>query len=206
MVQSVGFGFRYRSPIGPIGLDFSFSPDAPRFYGFKGNEQQVLDHVPVINNNCRAWQSAESQRFPISFHAGAGFLMRLAWLLACVLLPVHGEIIDRLAITVGSQVITELQIDEELRVTALLNHEPGVVRTLDTRREAADRLVEQLIIRIEMQLSRYDLPEAGDVDKYYQQIEEANGRRRRIFDRTLKQVYARQRKFCAAILPCSSPN
>jgi outer membrane protein assembly factor BamA len=43
MVQSVGFGFRYRSPIGPLGLDFSFSPDAPRFFGLKGTEQQLLD-------------------------------------------------------------------------------------------------------------------------------------------------------------------
>jgi outer membrane protein insertion porin family len=42
-VQSVGFGFRYRSPIGPVGLDFSFSPNAPRFYGLKGTLQQLLN-------------------------------------------------------------------------------------------------------------------------------------------------------------------
>jgi outer membrane protein assembly complex protein YaeT len=43
MVQSAGIGFRYRTPIGPIRLDLSFSPDAPRFFGFKGTEQQLID-------------------------------------------------------------------------------------------------------------------------------------------------------------------
>ena len=70
--------------------------------------------------------------------------------------------------------ITQLQLDEELRVTALLNHKP-VVRSLEARREAADRLVEQLLIKSEMQLSRYSLPDTGEVDRYYRQIEDANG-------------------------------
>ena len=101
--------------------------------------------------------------------------MRLVWLLLLLMQPaMRAEVIDRLAITVGNRVITQLQIDEELRVTAMLNHEP-VVRDLDARRDAADRLVEQLLIKFEMELSRYELPDSSDVDKYYQQIEEANG-------------------------------
>jgi outer membrane protein assembly complex protein YaeT len=43
MVQSVGFGIRYRTPIGPLRVDLSFSPDAPRFFGLKGTVQQLLD-------------------------------------------------------------------------------------------------------------------------------------------------------------------
>jgi outer membrane protein insertion porin family len=42
-VQSVGFGIRYRTPIGPVRLDLSFSPNAPRFFGLKGTEQDYLD-------------------------------------------------------------------------------------------------------------------------------------------------------------------
>jgi outer membrane protein assembly complex protein YaeT len=42
MVQSVGFGIRYKTPIGPIRVDFSLSPDAPRFFGFKGTFDQLL--------------------------------------------------------------------------------------------------------------------------------------------------------------------
>ena len=33
MVQSVGFGIRYHTPIGPIRVDFSLSPNSPRFFG-----------------------------------------------------------------------------------------------------------------------------------------------------------------------------
>jgi len=42
MVQDIGIGFRYRTPIGPIRVDFSFSPNAPRFNGFKGTEQELI--------------------------------------------------------------------------------------------------------------------------------------------------------------------
>ena len=42
MVQSIGFGIRYNTPVGPFRADFSLSPDAPRFFGFQGNEDQLL--------------------------------------------------------------------------------------------------------------------------------------------------------------------
>jgi outer membrane protein insertion porin family len=41
-VQSFGFGVRYRTPIGPVRVDFSLSPDSPRFFGFQGTENQLL--------------------------------------------------------------------------------------------------------------------------------------------------------------------
>ncbi len=47
MVQSVGFGVRYRTPIGPIRLDLSFSPDAPRFFGLKGTEQDYINGTAI---------------------------------------------------------------------------------------------------------------------------------------------------------------
>ena len=42
MVHGFGFGLRYRTPIGPLRADFSLSPDAPRFFGFTGTEEQLL--------------------------------------------------------------------------------------------------------------------------------------------------------------------
>ncbi|HZQ50681.1 MAG TPA: hypothetical protein VFB14_00700 [Bryobacteraceae bacterium] len=92
----------------------------------------------------------------------------------CLALLAHAEVIDRLAITVGRQVITELQLDEELRVTALLNQKP-VDRSISARRAAANRLIEQLLVRREMELSRYPLPEPKDVDTYLQKVEEQLG-------------------------------
>ena len=41
-VQSFGFGVRYRTPIGPLRVDLSLSPNAPRFFGFTGTRDQLL--------------------------------------------------------------------------------------------------------------------------------------------------------------------
>jgi outer membrane protein insertion porin family len=41
-VNSFGLGIRYRTPIGPIRVDFSLSPDSPRFFGFSGTRDQLL--------------------------------------------------------------------------------------------------------------------------------------------------------------------
>jgi outer membrane protein insertion porin family len=42
-VQAFGFGVRYRTPIGPVRLDLAFSPNSPRFFGFKGTQQDLLE-------------------------------------------------------------------------------------------------------------------------------------------------------------------
>ena len=41
-VEAFGFGIRYRTPIGPVRLDLSLSPNSPRFFGFAGSETQLL--------------------------------------------------------------------------------------------------------------------------------------------------------------------
>ncbi len=58
-VQSVGFGVRYRTPIGPLRADFSVSPNAPRFYGFKGTLDQLIacgEACPVVAQKINAFQ------------------------------------------------------------------------------------------------------------------------------------------------------
>ncbi len=47
MVQSAGIGIRYQTPIGPVRLDFSFSPDAPRFFGLKGTLEDLINNTAV---------------------------------------------------------------------------------------------------------------------------------------------------------------
>jgi len=47
LVQDVGVGIRYRTPIGPIRADFSFSPDAPRFFGLKGTLQDYINGTAI---------------------------------------------------------------------------------------------------------------------------------------------------------------
>ena len=47
LVQDVGIGIRYRTPIGPLRFDLSFSPNAPRFYGLKGTEQDYINGTAI---------------------------------------------------------------------------------------------------------------------------------------------------------------
>lgn len=43
MVHAVGFGVRYRTPIGPLRLDLAYSLNPPHFFGFKGSEQDLVN-------------------------------------------------------------------------------------------------------------------------------------------------------------------
>ena len=43
MVHAVGFGVRYRTPVGPVRLDLAYSINPPYFYGFKGTQQDLVN-------------------------------------------------------------------------------------------------------------------------------------------------------------------
>jgi outer membrane protein assembly complex protein YaeT len=58
MVHAAGFGVRYRTPIGPIRLDLSYSINPPRFNGFKGTYSDLV--------NCTATNSCTSAMQQIS--------------------------------------------------------------------------------------------------------------------------------------------
>lgn len=78
----------------------------------------------------------------------------------------HAEIIDRIAVSVGNGVITTSGIDREIRVTALLNDVPADFSAA-SRRATADRMVEQKLVRRELEISRYPVPEASAVESEY---------------------------------------
>jgi outer membrane protein assembly complex protein YaeT len=46
MVHSVGIGFRYRTPVGPVRVDFGWSINAPRFVGYPGTRNDLLNSTP----------------------------------------------------------------------------------------------------------------------------------------------------------------
>jgi outer membrane protein insertion porin family len=50
MVQAVGFGVRYKTPIGPVRVDLSLSPNSPRFFGFQGTFDQLLANQGTLTN------------------------------------------------------------------------------------------------------------------------------------------------------------
>jgi outer membrane protein assembly complex protein YaeT len=48
MVHAVGFGIRYKTPIGPVRVDFAYSINPPDFIGFKGTTQELLQCNPNL--------------------------------------------------------------------------------------------------------------------------------------------------------------
>ena len=44
--QAVGFGVRYKTPVGPLRLDLAYALNPPSFVGFKGTTQQLLQCNP----------------------------------------------------------------------------------------------------------------------------------------------------------------
>jgi outer membrane protein assembly factor BamA len=48
MVHAVGFGIRYRTPVGPIRGDLAYSINPPSFVGFNGTPAQILQCNPNL--------------------------------------------------------------------------------------------------------------------------------------------------------------
>src|SRR5579862_3166915 len=91
----------------------------------------------------------------------------MAWLAVVMLLAAvpgsRAEILDRIAVSVGNCVITETDIDREIRITALLNSERADLSPAH-KREAAERMVDQALVRNELEASRYLLPSPDEAD------------------------------------------
>lgn len=71
--------------------------------------------------------------------------------------------IDQIAITVDHEVITESQIDADIRITAFLNRQ-SVVISPEQRRASAARLIDQLLIGKEIALTNYPQPAESEID------------------------------------------
>lgn len=82
----------------------------------------------------------------------------------------YAVIIDRVAVSVGNRVITGSDVIREIRVTAFLN---GADPDLSPagQRTAAGRLVEQELIRTELEASRYPLPAPAEVEPVLEKFE-----------------------------------
>jgi outer membrane translocation and assembly module TamA len=66
MVHAVGFGIRYKTPLGPLALDLAYSINPPRFNGLNGTYQQLL-----FGGATRAVQSVS--HFQFFFTIGQAF-------------------------------------------------------------------------------------------------------------------------------------
>ncbi|HKA02096.1 MAG TPA: BamA/TamA family outer membrane protein [Candidatus Solibacter sp.] len=75
MVHAVGFGVRYRTPIGPFRLDLAYSINPPYFIGFQANNLQDLIDAGV--NPCQSQPQKcvlqHISHFQVSFSIGQTF-------------------------------------------------------------------------------------------------------------------------------------
>jgi hypothetical protein len=90
-------------------------------------------------------------------------------LIFALCLSLQATIIDRIAIIVNNQIIKDSDIERDIRVVDFLNREKLVVDTA-TRKIAANRLIDQVLIRREIQVGEYQTPSQSDADKLFQQI------------------------------------
>ena len=81
----------------------------------------------------------------------------------------NAVVVDRIAVIAGDRAIKDSDIDRELRVVSFLNSEKAQA-TEATRREAAQRLIDQTIIRRDIELARYSEADPKEVDAMYRQV------------------------------------
>jgi hypothetical protein len=92
----------------------------------------------------------------------------------CFAMWLSATVLDRIVVTVGPDVITETQVEEELAVTAFLNHAP-ITDDPQSRRAAAHRLIQQTLIARDMQLAHFPEPEPSQVDRAVNRLMEDYG-------------------------------
>jgi hypothetical protein len=79
----------------------------------------------------------------------------------------HAEIIDRIAVSVGNRVITTSDLDRQIRVSAFLDGAKAD-QSAPARRAMAERMVEQTLIRRELETSSYPVPSSAEVEPEFQ--------------------------------------
>ncbi len=70
MVHAVGFGVRYRTPIGPLRLDLAYSINPPKYNGFPGNYSQLVQCS--VAGTCQA-SLQQISHFQFFFSIGQAF-------------------------------------------------------------------------------------------------------------------------------------
>ncbi len=93
--------------------------------------------------------------------------MRTRWVSMLAVLVggcLSAAVVDRIAVVVGKTVITESEVLEEVRLTEFMNQEPLDLGP-EQRRAAADRLVDQQLIRNELEIGNYPQPTESEADE-----------------------------------------
>ncbi len=97
--------------------------------------------------------------------------LSLALVPVLLALPVAAQavLIDRIAIVVGDRPIKDSDIQREIRVVSFLNKEQPDFSEAG-RKAAAQRLIDQMLIRREIEIARYSAADPKEVEQLYAQV------------------------------------
>ena len=85
-------------------------------------------------------------------------------LLLLLLLPLgYAAVVDRVAVVIDKKVITESEVLDDLRLTEFINNQPLNLGPA-ARRAAAEHMVDQELVRQDMENSGYPQPAATEAD------------------------------------------
>ncbi len=93
------------------------------------------------------------------------------WLAAS---PLQGQLLDRIAVTVDDRVITLGDVIDEIRLAALLEG-AALEITPESKRRAAERLVESLLLSRDMEMTRFPPVSDEELEEFLARIRTARG-------------------------------
>ena len=102
-------------------------------------------------------------------------MSKSAVLVALSLSMLRGEVVDRIAIAVGRHVITQSHLDTEVNVTAFLSDGTQKLDAAVARKQAANRLIQQTLIRREIEITRFPMPKPEEAQPLFEQIRTPHG-------------------------------
>lgn len=112
--------------------------------------------------------------------------VRITCMLFAIALILPAVIIDRIAIVVRNSIIKDSDINRDIRVTDFLNGRP-LNFSASARKEAADRLIAQALIRREIRLGDYPMATLQDADEQLDSLESERFKTQAALDRALER-------------------
>lgn len=95
-----------------------------------------------------------------------------------------GVIIDRIAVVVGSSIVKDSDIDRNIRVVSFLNNEP-LDFSAAARKNAANRLIDQIFIRREIEIASYPEATLQEADRQLDSLKKQRFKTNAAFEQAL---------------------
>ena len=111
---------------------------------------------------------------------------RIALLVLTFSAAASGIIIDRIAIIVGNAIVKDSDISRDVRATEFLNNQPLILDRA-TRKEAANRLIDQIFIRHEIMVGGYPLATPEEADQQISQLMKQKFRTQAAFEQAIRR-------------------